>query len=31
MVKKPKDFPGLILTTHCRDYVFKFNNPNELV
>lgn len=31
IVKKPKDFPGIILSTHFRDFVFKFTHPDELV
>lgn len=31
MVKKPRDFGGLILSTHQRDYVLKFDSPDDLV
>lgn len=31
MVKKPKDFGGLILQTLNREFVFKFGTANELV
>ena len=31
MVKKPRDFGGLVLSTHQRDYVLKFDSPDDLV
>jgi hypothetical protein len=31
MIHKPKDFPGLVIHTHQRDFVFKFQIPTELV
>lgn len=31
MVRKPRDFGGLILTTHQRDYTLKFKTADELV
>jgi hypothetical protein len=31
MVKKPKDFGGLVIATHSKDFVFKFETPEELI
>jgi hypothetical protein len=31
MIRKPRDFPGLVISTHQRDYVLKFTSPDELV
>ena len=31
LVKKPRDFGGLILSTHQRDYTLKFQSTDELV
>ena len=31
IVKKPKEFSGLVIQTHLRDFVFKFGHPDELV
>ena len=31
LIKKPRDFAGLILTTHGRDFVFKFGSADDLV
>ena len=31
IVKKPKDFPGIIIQTHYRDFIFKFSTPDEMV
>jgi hypothetical protein len=31
IVKKPKEFPGLIISSQTRDFVFKFQTADELV
>jgi hypothetical protein len=31
MVKKPRDFGGLLICTHQRDYVLKFETAEDLV
>lgn len=31
IIKKPKDFPGLVIKTHFRDFIFKFSTADELV
>jgi hypothetical protein len=31
MVKKPRDFGGILICTHQRDYVLKFETADDLV
>lgn len=31
LINKPRDFPGLIISTHQRNYTIKFSNPDDLV
>ena len=31
IIKKPRDYGGLIIQSHQRDYVLKFKTPDELV
>jgi PH domain len=31
MIKKPRDFGGLLIVTHQREYVLKFETADEMV